>query len=615
MNAPAPGVGIPAGTSVASPVLVIDDSLTIRKLLEMTLQRAGHAIEVAALGRDGVALARRVRPKLILLDYVLPDLKGTEVCDELDRDPLTTGVPVVIMSGKGDDIRPLFKGRKSVVEVVAKPFAPAEILHVINRALIRAPAQVAVTATATAPVPGTHTFHAQPGEAHERTRRETGARILFSAMRERLARIPEWTVEAGAQPLAPFLARRLLTPEVIGVALDGLAPLFAQPVVAAASQASAFSGSTSFLPLLSILRMATEAHRTGVLRFGDAEDGVEAWFDRGEWRLAAPCGLAAGQRILHTAGIAIEPGRVISPLSEVAPAIALVVAAGAGPAAVDALQRGGRQALLQLVAAGPQVWRWQDLPTLPDAVERCARPLTVDQLSLERLRLVDDWSQIELDVRSLDQVCARTPEFRQRLGLFTLTAEETRVLLLVDGRTAVKDMLSRLSSSGTPLSTFEVFHILYRLIQVRLISSGPGATAEPIVGIRTVVLGTDRSDDASLAGPLAAWLGRRGDGLELAPCTPDALVARLLSHGARLVLLDLADETQLVPTVQAIRTRMELSDLRLAVVVERHDRERQRGLTAAGCDRVLLRPVHQSSLDRLLTAGREPATTTWNRSH
>ena len=76
-----------------APVLVIDDSLTIRKLLEMALERAGHPFEVAGNGREGLALAARLQPKLILLDYVLPDLKGSEVCDALAAEPATAAIP------------------------------------------------------------------------------------------------------------------------------------------------------------------------------------------------------------------------------------------------------------------------------------------------------------------------------------------------------------------------------------------------------------------------------------------------------------------------------------------------------------------------------------------
>jgi DNA-binding response OmpR family regulator len=612
MNALMPSMDFDSSISKNGPVLVIDDSLTIRKLLEMTLQRAGHAYEVAALGQQGLDLARRLRPKLILLDYILPDLKGTEVCDELARDPLTQGIPVVVMSGKGDDIRPLFKARRAVLDVIAKPFAPAEIQHVIARALSRAvtppvasqpsglpvlpvlPVQAATPSVnlpsgAATAAPGTGSFVNDPGE---RSRREAAAKVLFSAFRDRLSRIPEWLAEAGAQAPAAFLARRLFTAEAMGTVLQGLTPLVA-PAPAAPPSSSSFSGNTGFLSFLPLLRVVADAHRTGVLYVGD-KDGVEVWFDRGELRLVAPRGVIAARRVLVASGISEEPGKLLSQNAELAPAIAAVFAASDHLQGLAVLHQHGRQVLLQLTADGPLPWSWHDRDRLPSVVEQAGLELTIDQLHLDRLRLVDDWSQIELEVRSLDQCCARAADFRARLPLFTLTVEETQVLLLVDGRTPVKHILTRLAEQGQRLSTFEVFHILYRLIQVRLITANPQLSAQA----GAVVLCHDRSPGESLATALATWLGQRGD--ELVLCTPDNLRAVLLELAPRLVLVDVVAPQRLAALASEVRQCLEISALLLAALVDHPDRKQQRCLSAAGYDRVLTRPIPFSALARLL---------------
>lgn len=588
------------------PVLVIDDSLTIRKLLEMTLGRAGHAHEMASLGREGLTLARRVKPRLILLDYVLPDVKGTEVCEELDRDPVTADVPVVIMSGKGDDIRPLFKSRRTVVDFVAKPFSPAEILHVIARALGRGapasppttsvterPATAAYTATYSATPAATATATAtEPARDH----REAAAKVLFGALRERLARVPEWLVEVDGQPAAPFLARRLLTPEVVGSVLNGLTPLIGAPAAVAAAPlptASPFAGSTAFLPVLQLLRLVADTHRTGVLRLG-GDDGVDAWFERGDLRLASPREAAAGRRVLATAGMAEEPGRAAGWSGAARTAgvpLAVVVADECGPAGSAALRTIGRQALVRQAAEGPVEWSWNDLPALPEPVARTARPISIDQLALDRLRLVDDWSQVELDVRSLGQVCERAPGMRQRLPLFELTPEEAKVLLLVDGRRPVKDVLER---SG--LSTFDVFHILYRLIQVRLAQPRGDAPAR-----RTGPVLLCAGD--GVAGPLADWLGRRGE--TLAACATGDLLERILDAAPRLALVDLDGVADPAVLARSVRARLEVSDTPLVALAPRADRGLLRALGDAGYDRVLAKPVHLNAIGRLLD-GLEP---------
>ena len=82
-------------------VLVIDDSPTIRKLVELSLRAGDHAVDFARTGREGVDHARQSPPDVILLDYVLPDMKGTDVCRELAIDARSADVPVIVMSGKG----------------------------------------------------------------------------------------------------------------------------------------------------------------------------------------------------------------------------------------------------------------------------------------------------------------------------------------------------------------------------------------------------------------------------------------------------------------------------------------------------------------------------------
>src|SRR5437868_11273017 len=108
-------------------VLGIDDSLTIRKLLEMVLARGGYSYELAATGEEGISRAKRNPPQLVLLDYVLPDMKGLDVATALSQDDKTNAIPVILMSAKSDDLRPLFSSLPSVLEFVSNPFTPAEI--------------------------------------------------------------------------------------------------------------------------------------------------------------------------------------------------------------------------------------------------------------------------------------------------------------------------------------------------------------------------------------------------------------------------------------------------------------------------------------------------------
>jgi DNA-binding response OmpR family regulator len=123
--------------SRASRVLVIDDSTTLRKLVEIAMRGSGVAVDFAATGSDGVHRARAARPDVILLDYLLPDLASTEVCQQLGADTITAHVPVVVMSANEAHVLESFRSFPSVVGFVGKPFSPTEIRSRLEAAIKR----------------------------------------------------------------------------------------------------------------------------------------------------------------------------------------------------------------------------------------------------------------------------------------------------------------------------------------------------------------------------------------------------------------------------------------------------------------------------------------------
>jgi CheY-like chemotaxis protein len=124
--------------SDARRVLAVDDSLTIRKALELILVPAGHAVTFAASGAEALAGARQLPPPdVILLDFILPDLRGSEVCRALREDPATAAIPVVLISARGAEIEQAYRDLPNVVRYLGKPFTPEDVLAVVAEA--RAP--------------------------------------------------------------------------------------------------------------------------------------------------------------------------------------------------------------------------------------------------------------------------------------------------------------------------------------------------------------------------------------------------------------------------------------------------------------------------------------------
>ena len=117
-------------------VLVIDDSPTILKVVQLVLTRAGFRVETASDGEAGVASARQARPDLILLDFVMPRMNGYQLCRALkDQAPELANLPIVLMSAKGDRIRDQFVQQTGAIDAITKPFDAQALVAVIENAL------------------------------------------------------------------------------------------------------------------------------------------------------------------------------------------------------------------------------------------------------------------------------------------------------------------------------------------------------------------------------------------------------------------------------------------------------------------------------------------------
>ena len=118
-------------------ILAIDDSLTLREFIQRCLakQSADYQIVLAKDGTEGLTLAAREMPDLILLDFVLPDMKGDEVCRRLQGDAKTAGLPVVLMSSSAADIKRTQEQFENVIKAIAKPFTPELLCATVAHSL------------------------------------------------------------------------------------------------------------------------------------------------------------------------------------------------------------------------------------------------------------------------------------------------------------------------------------------------------------------------------------------------------------------------------------------------------------------------------------------------
>ena len=89
--------------SIVKRILLAEDDRFLRKAADATLRHHGFTVITAADGEETLSLARREVPDLILLDLIMPKLHGFEVLKALKRDPLTSQIPVIVLSNLGQD--------------------------------------------------------------------------------------------------------------------------------------------------------------------------------------------------------------------------------------------------------------------------------------------------------------------------------------------------------------------------------------------------------------------------------------------------------------------------------------------------------------------------------
>jgi len=116
-------------------ILIIDDDTTLLELLSGHLETAGYPVLVASDGLSGLRLAAEAQPELLVLDVMMPDMDGWEVCRRL-REQST--VPIIMLTAKGEEFDKLRGFRLGVDDYVTKPFSFAELTARVGAVLARA---------------------------------------------------------------------------------------------------------------------------------------------------------------------------------------------------------------------------------------------------------------------------------------------------------------------------------------------------------------------------------------------------------------------------------------------------------------------------------------------
>jgi len=118
-------------------VLVVDDEDNIIELIRLGLRYEGFEVEVASDGEQGLILAQRINPDLIILDVMMPGIDGLEVCRRLRSNPTTNDIPVLMLTAKDDVSDRILGLQTGADDYLTKPFDFYELLERIKAILRR----------------------------------------------------------------------------------------------------------------------------------------------------------------------------------------------------------------------------------------------------------------------------------------------------------------------------------------------------------------------------------------------------------------------------------------------------------------------------------------------
>jgi DNA-binding response OmpR family regulator len=187
-------------------VLVIDDSLMLLSFVKEILAEANYRVITAATAEEGLVSAARDVPDLVLLDYVLPDMKGDEVSRHLSRGPATAQVRIIYMSGFGADLKPDPIKNANIIGSLNKPFTSDLLLKTVEKYMPKEPSEPeskAVETEQTSPAAEPVWAEPEPAAAAEPAWQEPQFPAVDPAWREpepAASEKPAWSETSAAAP-------------------------------------------------------------------------------------------------------------------------------------------------------------------------------------------------------------------------------------------------------------------------------------------------------------------------------------------------------------------------------------------------------------------------------
>jgi two-component system phosphate regulon response regulator PhoB len=123
---------------VKAKILVVDDDPDIRRLVQYNLEKEGYQAITASDGEQALRLVASEMPQLVILDLMLPDMDGLEFCRKMKQDEPTSGIPIIMLTAKGEEVDRVVGFELGAEDYITKPFSPRELVLRVKAILKRA---------------------------------------------------------------------------------------------------------------------------------------------------------------------------------------------------------------------------------------------------------------------------------------------------------------------------------------------------------------------------------------------------------------------------------------------------------------------------------------------
>jgi DNA-binding response OmpR family regulator len=452
-------------------VLAIDDSLMLLSFVQEVLIEANYDVTTAANGEDGVRAAKKTMPDLILLDFLLPDIRGDEVCRRLLEDPATAGIPVVYMSGYTAHMQPDAAGSPNVIGFLNKPFTSDLLIKTVETHMPKSPEE---------PEP-----EISPGEQQAAGETEFPVE-QEAAYRETTQEGPEaqpmaepawWSTppaegEPASAPVEPFAPMSEFEQEAVS-------PAYAEQTLPDESVTAGafFCGDTRFFSLHWALQTITNQRLTGILRSYWEKEPVDLLAREGQIVLVTTCDAESYCLETPITLANVDPGRIANARDQQretgCPIFVALMQENLilqEPAA-QLVQHYGQKLFAQLWTA-PRVrvvFHQGELPSYADNIQGDG---DIDQWALASLRLIqfqELGNRANYDPASIP---AYTREGYERVQNLRLTVAEAQFASQFNGARSIQQIAKNLRLD------FKFARLtLFRFLALEIVECWPAASA------------------------------------------------------------------------------------------------------------------------------------------